>query len=57
MKIFQLHAIEGYSHREIAHLLHITVGTSKSQINRAKQLLRHRISGYYYSNGESERKR
>lgn len=56
-KIFQLHAIEGYSHREIAHLLHITVGTSKSQINRAKQLLRHRISGYYYSNGESERKR
>lgn len=45
-KIFQLHAIEGYSHREIAHLLHISVGTSKSQINRAKHLLQNRIAGY-----------
>jgi RNA polymerase sigma factor (sigma-70 family) len=38
--IFQLYAIEGYSHKEIAKLLHISVGTSKSQINRAKQLLK-----------------
>jgi RNA polymerase sigma factor (sigma-70 family) len=45
-KIFQLHAIEGYSHREIAKLLHISAGTSKSQINRAKQLLQHRIAKY-----------
>ncbi len=37
--IFKLHAIEGYTHREIAHLLHISEGTSKSQINRAKHLL------------------
>jgi RNA polymerase sigma factor (sigma-70 family) len=37
--IFQLYAIEGYSHKEIAHLLHISEGTSKSQISRAKQLL------------------
>lgn len=37
--IFQLHALEGYSHSEIAHLLHISVGTSKSQICRAKHLL------------------
>lgn len=44
--IFQLHAIEGYSHKEIADLLHISVGTSKSQINRAKQLLQHWIAGY-----------
>jgi RNA polymerase sigma-70 factor (ECF subfamily) len=44
-KIFQLHAIEGYSHREISKLLHISVGTSKSQINRAKQLLQHWIAG------------
>lgn len=41
--IFQLHAIEGYSHKEIADLLHISEGTSKSQINRAKQLLQHWI--------------
>jgi len=44
--IFQLYAIEGYSHKEIANLLHISEGTSKSQINRAKQLLQQRIGGY-----------
>ncbi len=43
--IFQLHAIEGYSHKEIAHLLHISEGTSKSQICRAKQLLQQWIGG------------
>jgi RNA polymerase sigma factor (sigma-70 family) len=37
--IFQLYAIEGYSHKEIANLLHVSEGTSKSQINRAKLLL------------------
>jgi len=44
--IFQLHAIEGYSHKEIAALLHISEGTSKSQINRAKQLLQQWIGNY-----------
>ncbi len=44
--IFQLHAIEGYSHKEIADLLNISEGTSKSQINRAKQLLQQWIGGY-----------
>jgi RNA polymerase sigma factor (sigma-70 family) len=43
--IFQLHAIEGYSHKEIAKLLHISQGTSKSQINRAKHLLQQWIGG------------
>jgi RNA polymerase sigma factor (sigma-70 family) len=43
--IFQLHAIEGYSHKEIANMLHISEGTSKSQINRAKHLLQQWISG------------
>jgi len=33
--IFQLYAIEGYTHKEIAELLNISEGTSKSQINRA----------------------
>lgn len=44
--IFQLHAIEGYSHKEIAKLLHISEGTSKSQISRAKQLLQRWIGSY-----------
>ena len=38
--VFNLFAIEGYSHREIAEQLNITESTSKSQYSRAKKLLR-----------------
>lgn len=44
--IFQLFAIEGYSHKEISKMLNISEGTSKSQINRAKQLLQQWIGEY-----------
>lgn len=44
--VFQLFAIEGYSHKEIAKLLNISEDTSKSQISRAKQLLQHWIGSY-----------
>ncbi len=37
--IFNLYAIEGYKHREIAEMLGITEGTSKSQYSRAKTQL------------------
>ena len=37
--VFNLYAIEGYSHKEIAHKLNVTEGTSKSQFNRARKLL------------------
>ena len=37
--IFNLFALEGYSHKEIAEKLSITEGTSKSQYSRARQLL------------------
>ncbi|QSE96888.1 RNA polymerase sigma factor [Fulvivirga lutea] len=41
--IFNLYAIEGYNHQEIAEMLNISVGTSKSQYSRAKMLLKERI--------------
>lgn len=41
--VFNLFAIEGYSHKEIAGMLEISEGTSKSQYNRARSLLRARI--------------
>lgn len=41
--VFNLFAIEGYSHKEISELLSISVGTSKSQYNRARSLLREKI--------------
>ena len=42
--IFHLFAIEGYSHKEIAGMLEISEGTSKSQYNRARMLLQGWIS-------------
>lgn len=38
--VMKLYAIEGYSHQEISEILDISVGTSKSQLNRARKLLR-----------------
>jgi RNA polymerase sigma-70 factor (ECF subfamily) len=37
--IFNLHAVEGYSHVEIASMLGISDGTSRSQYSRARALL------------------
>jgi RNA polymerase sigma-70 factor (ECF subfamily) len=41
--IFNLYAIEGYTHDEIANLLNISAGTSKSQLSRARMLLQQKI--------------
>lgn len=38
--VFNMYAIEGYSHKEIANTLSITEGTSKSQLFKARNLLR-----------------
>ena len=40
--VFNLFAIEGYSHREIAEMMNITESTSRSQYTRARQLLQKR---------------
>ena len=37
--VFNLYAVEGYSHTEIADMLGISEGTSKSQLSRARSLL------------------
>lgn len=41
--VFNLYAIEGYQHHEIAEMLGISEGTSKSQYSRAKQILKEMI--------------
>lgn len=41
--VFNLMAIEGYKHEEIAKELSISVGTSKSQFSRAKLLLQEKL--------------
>ncbi len=37
--VFNLYAVEGFTHKEIADRLDISIGTSKSQYNRARKLL------------------
>ena len=41
--VFNLYALEGYGHQEIADLLGISEGTSKSQLSKARALLQRRI--------------
>lgn len=41
--VFNLHAIEGYSHREISELLGIEESTSRSQLVKARKLLQAKI--------------
>lgn len=45
--VFNLFAIEGFSHREIGELLGITESTSRSQYTRARQLLQRKINGLF----------
>jgi RNA polymerase sigma-70 factor (ECF subfamily) len=39
-RVFVLHDVEGFRHREISRLMEIAVGTSKAQLHRARKLLR-----------------
>ena len=42
-RVFVLHDMEGYKHHEIAQMLDITAGTSKSQLHRARMLMRNQL--------------
>lgn len=39
-RVFVLHDVEGFKHEEIAEMMEISVGTSKSQLHRARMMLR-----------------
>jgi len=41
--VFNLFAIEGYSHKEISEMIGISEGTSKSQYSRARKKLREQL--------------
>ncbi|MGX7667075.1 RNA polymerase sigma factor [Flavobacterium pedocola] len=42
--VFNLYAIEGYKHQEIAEMLGISEGTSKSQLSHARKMLQEQIN-------------
>lgn len=44
--VFNLFAIEGYSHREISQMFNISEGTSKSNLSRARIILQKKVSLY-----------
>ena len=41
--VFNLFAIEGYSHKEISSMLSISEGTSKSNLSRAREILQRKV--------------
>lgn len=41
--VFNLYAIEGYSHREIGEIMGVSEGASKSQLSRARAILKEQI--------------
>jgi RNA polymerase sigma-70 factor, ECF subfamily len=48
--VFNMHIIDGISHKEIAETLAISINTSKSQLSKARKLLQNKLSkaeGHY----------
>lgn len=44
--VFNLYALDGYSHKEIAKMLDISTGTTKSNLARARVILKNKIKSY-----------
>lgn len=44
--VFNLYVLDGYSHKDIAEMLDINIGTSKSNLARARQTLKQTIEDY-----------
>ncbi|HEY1025707.1 MAG TPA: RNA polymerase sigma factor [Sphingobacteriaceae bacterium] len=50
--VFNMYVIEGFSHKEIGEQLGITEGASKSQLSRARGILKEKVlkmEGYHYA--------
>ena len=44
--VFNLYVLDGYSHKEIAEMLEITTGTTKSNLARARMILKEKIDAH-----------
>ena len=42
--VLNLYIVEGYKHKEIAEILNINIGTSKSQLSKAKKIIQEKLS-------------
>ena len=48
--VFNLYVIDNYAHKEIAEMLNINIGTSKSNLSRARVILKEKIEGLNNTN-------
>lgn len=44
--VFNLYVLDGFSHKEIAEMMKISLGTSKSNLARARMILKQKIEDY-----------
>jgi RNA polymerase sigma-70 factor (ECF subfamily) len=44
--IFNLYVLDNYTHKEIAEMLNISVGTSKSNLSRARKILKEQLENH-----------
>lgn len=51
--VFNLYAIEGHSHKEISEILNISEGTSKSNLSRARVILKEKVQKHYLRSVQS----
>ncbi len=51
--VFNLYAIEGYSHKEISEMMGISEGTSKSNLSRARAVLQEKLKILYKESREA----
>ena len=54
---FNLYAIDGYSHKEISEKLDISVGTSKSNLSRARKILQTKVEKHFILPKAKQQKR
>jgi len=52
--VFNLYAIEGFSHKEISEILNISEGTSKSNLSRARRILKEKVHRHYLKSVQSQ---
>ena len=45
--IFNLYVLDNYSHKEIAEILNISIGTSKSNLSRARKILQVKVEDHF----------
>jgi RNA polymerase sigma factor (sigma-70 family) len=45
--VLNLYIVEGYKHKEIAEILDINIGTSKSQLSKAKKIIQEKLAHRY----------